>query len=331
MLNQQIQPSVDDRQAELDVEAGRKVLARESDAIKQLADSLNGEFSRAITLFSTITGRVIVSGMGKSGHIGRKIAASMASTGTPAQYVHPGEASHGDLGMITHDDAILAISNSGETNELRDLLEYAKRSKIPLVAITSRPDSTLASYSDIALILPDEPEAGELRLAPTTSTAMTLALGDALTIALLERKGFTPEKFHNFHPGGKLGRQLQRVSDLMHSIGETPLTSRDTRMQDAIVIMAEKPFGCVGVVDSQGRLQGIVTDGDLRRHMSPDLLDKAVGDIMKSNPITTSPDALAMEVIGMMNEKKIGAIFVTEGDKAVGIAHLHDFLRAGIS
>ena len=331
MLNQQFKQNEDTRQAERDVEAGRKVLDRESDAIKRLSEALDGAFSAAVAMFSGIKGRVIVSGMGKSGHIGRKIAASMASTGTPAQYVHPGEASHGDLGMITHDDVILAISNSGETNELRDMLEYAKRSSIPLVAITSRQDSTLANYADIALILPDEPEAGELRLAPTTSTAMTLALGDALTIALLERKGFTPEKFHNFHPGGKLGRQLQRVSDLMHDFAETPLTTRETRMQDAIVIMAEKPFGCVGVLDEDGQLQGIVTDGDLRRHMSPDLLDRAIGDIMKPDPITTTPDALAMEVINIMNERKISAIFVMEGGKPVGIAHLHDFLRAGIS
>ncbi len=317
-------------QKEIDVSAGQRVLAMEAEALVALSNSLNGDFSDAVSLLFKVKGRVIISGMGKSGHIGRKIAATMASTGTPAQFVHPGEASHGDLGMITSDDAILAMSNSGETKELSDLLYYAKRFSIPLIGITSRPNSTLASNADIALILPDMPEAATMGLAPTTSTTMTLALGDALAVALMERKGFTAQDFQKFHPGGKLGQQLLHVRDLMHGENELPICSETTKMRDAVVIMAEKRFGCVGVTNGEGKLLGIVTDGDLRRHMAPDLLDKNATDIMTISPVTILADSLAAEALSQMNESKITAIFVTSDNIPVGIAHVHDFLRAGV-
>ncbi|WP_420548812.1 KpsF/GutQ family sugar-phosphate isomerase [Curvivirga sp.] len=317
-------------QKETDVNAGRRVLTLESEALQSLSDSLNGDFSDAVTLLFNVKGRVIISGMGKSGHIGRKIAATMASTGTPAQFVHPGEASHGDLGMITNEDAVIAISNSGETKELSDLIYFAKRFSIPMIGITSKAGSTLAKNSDIPIILPAMPEAATMGLAPTTSTTMTLALGDALSVALMERKGFTAQDFHTFHPGGKLGQQLLRVEDLMHDSNELPLCSSGTKMRDAIVIMAEKRFGCVGITDNQGNLSGIVTDGDLRRHMAPNLLDQSADSIMTPNPITITPSSLAAEALTLMNESKITAVFVTDGKKPVGIAHVHDFLRAGV-
>ena len=331
MLNQPLPSSENDDQAETDIIAGRRVLDIEAAALTKLSHALNGDFATAVELLSRVKGRVIVTGMGKSGHIGRKIAATMASTGTPAQYVHPGEASHGDLGMITQDDAILAMSNSGETQELGDLLQFSKRYAIPLVGITSKAGSTLAQAADVALILPEAPEAGAIGLAPTTSTTMTLALGDAISIALLERKGFSAQDFHIFHPGGKLGRQLVRVRDLMHIGDEIPLSDGNLLMREAILIMAEKRFGCIGVLNSEGQLAGIVTDGDLRRHMEKNILDLKVSDIMTEGPVTTTPETMAAEVINQMNDAKIGAIFVTENGKPVGIAHLHDFLRAGIS
>ncbi|MDX1738933.1 MAG: KpsF/GutQ family sugar-phosphate isomerase [Alphaproteobacteria bacterium] len=317
-------------QKETDVAAARRVLKLEGEAIHALSDSLNGDFSDAVSLLESIKGRVIISGMGKSGHIGRKIAATLASTGTPAQFVHHGEASHGDLGMITGDDVILAMSNSGETRDLSDLIYYAKRFEIPLVAITSRPESTLAQNANISLILPDMPEAAAMGLAPTTSTTMTLALGDALAITLMERKGFTAQDFHTFHPGGKLGQQLLKVSDLMHKEDELPLCDASTLMRDAIVIMAEKRFGCVGIKTPENQLAGIITDGDLRRHMSPNLLDKTAGEIMTQNPITIQTASLAAEALALMNQSKITAVFVTENGKLAGIAHMHDFLRAGV-
>lgn len=317
-------------QKSTDVTAGRRVLDLEAKALSALSESLNGDFFEAVSILFNVKGRVIVSGMGKSGHIGRKIAATMASTGTPAQFVHPGEASHGDLGMITSDDAVLAMSNSGETRELSDLLYYAKRFSIPVIGITARDNSSLSKNSDIALILPNMPEAATMGLAPTTSTTMTLAMGDALAVALMERKGFTAQDFQTFHPGGKLGQQLLRVEDLMHGNSELPLCIENTLMRDAIVIMAEKRFGCVGITNQAGELQGIVTDGDLRRHMAPDLLDKTVAEIMTKAPVTISPNSLAAACLSQMNESKITAIFVTDEQKPVGIAHVHDFLRAGV-
>ncbi|MCK5620971.1 MAG: KpsF/GutQ family sugar-phosphate isomerase, partial [Alphaproteobacteria bacterium] len=257
-----------------DLDSARRVLRLEAEGIGALAESLGDAFIAALDLLHDVKGRAIVTGMGKSGHVARKIAATMASTGTPAQYVHPGEASHGDLGMITPADVVLALSNSGETSELRDLLEYTRRNAIPLIAITSRAGSTMDEMADVTLLLPATPEACPMGLAPTTSTTASLALGDALAVSLLERKGFSPQDFQVFHPGGKLGQTLLRVSDLMHKGDAMPLCAADTPMKEAILAITAKSFGCVGVLDADGRLTGVVTDGDLRRHMEFDLLNQ---------------------------------------------------------
>ncbi len=319
-----------DAASERDIDAARRVLRLESEALRTMADTLDGSFSQAISLLDGVEGRVIVSGMGKSGHIARKIAATLASTGTPSHYVHPGEASHGDLGMIAADDAVLALSNSGETPELSDLLVYCKRFSIPLLAITGRAGSTLCEAANVCLLLPPVAEACPMGLAPTTSTTAALALGDALAVALLERRGFTAEDFQVLHPGGKLGKTLLRVADLMHDGDELPLISVDAAMSDALLTMTTKHFGCVGVLDGGGRLRGIVTDGDLRRHMSPDLLAQRIVNIMTANPKTIRPQALAAEALGMMNANNITSLFVVEDDVPRGILHVHDCLRAGI-
>jgi len=281
---------------------------------------------------ASATGRVVVSGMGKSGLIGRKIAATLASTGTPALFVHPAEASHGDLGMIVAGDAVLALSNSGETAELADLVAHARRFGLPLVGITARADSTLARAADVALILPRAAEACPMGLAPTTSTTMQVALGDALAVALLTRRGFTAADFRQIHPGGRLGARLRRVRDLMHTGDAMPLASPDMKMATALVRMTEKRFGCLGITDADGRLRGIITDGDLRRAMGPDLLDRSARDVMTPSPRTIGPDALAVEALHDMNahERPITALFVVdEAGRALGILHLHDLLRAG--
>ncbi|MCK5275100.1 MAG: KpsF/GutQ family sugar-phosphate isomerase, partial [Alphaproteobacteria bacterium] len=248
-----------------------------------------------------------------------------------AQYVHPGEASHGDLGMITPADVVLALSNSGETSELRDLLEYTRRNAIPLIAITSRAGSTMDEMADVTLLLPATPEACPMGLAPTTSTTASLALGDALAVSLLERKGFSPQDFQVFHPGGKLGQTLLRVSDLMHKGDAMPLCAADTPMKEAILAITAKSFGCVGVLDADGRLTGVVTDGDLRRHMEFDLLNQPAGDVMTADPKTIRPQALAAEAVAVMNKYSITGLFVVEDGKPAGILHIHDCLRAGIA
>jgi len=314
-----------------DLEAGRRVLAAEAEALAQLGRMLDASFTRALDLLAATTGRVVVSGMGKSGLVGRKIAATLASTGTPAQYVHPGEASHGDLGMIAEGDAILALSNSGETPELADLLAHSRRFAIPLVAVTARAGSTLAQTADVALILPGMPEACPMGLAPTTSTTAMLALGDALAVALLGRKGFTAEQFRVFHPGGKLGKQLQRVADLMHGVADMPIVQLGARMGDALIVMTARGFGCAVVVDAEGRLCGIVTDGDLRRHMSPQLLNRHVEQVMNQAPKTIRPAALAAEALGTMNDRKVTQLVVVEDDRPVGMVRMHDLLRAGVA
>jgi arabinose-5-phosphate isomerase len=331
----------EDAVQERDLAAGRAVLTAEAEALGALAAGLDARFASALDILEAATaetgagsgpGRVIVSGMGKSGHVGRKIAATLASTGTPAQFVHPGEASHGDLGMITERDAVIAISNSGETWELTDLIQHVKRFRIPLVAITSRAESTLARAADVALVLPDRPEAGAIGLAPTTSTTMTLALGDALSVALLERKGFTAGDFRVLHPGGKLGRQLAKVADFMHCGDELPLVGTGARMDEAVLTITSKHFGCVGIVDGGGTLCGIITDGDLRRNMARDLTEQAAADVMTRNPVTVTPEMLAAEALNMMNTRKITAVFVVaDGGKPAGIVHIHDFLRAGVA
>lgn len=322
--------SADTDDAGRDIEAARRVLRLESEALRTMAGALDGQFSQAVSLLASVSGRVIVSGMGKSGHIARKIAATLASTGTPAHYVHPGEASHGDLGMITAADAVLAISNSGETPELSDLLVYCKRFAIPLLAITGRAGGTLCDAANVCLLLPAVAEACPMGLAPTTSTTATLALGDALSVALLERRGFTADDFQVLHPGGRLGRGLLRVSDLMHGGDELPTVGADTLMADALLTMTNKRFGCVGVLDGEGRLYGIVTDGDLRRKMSDDLLSQRVTDVMTASPKSIRPQALAAEALGMMNANNITSLFVVEDRKPRGILHVHDCLRAGI-
>lgn len=315
-----------------DLASARRTLRTEAAALDALAAGLDQSFSRAVDLLSRPDeGRVIVTGMGKSGHVGRKIAATMASTGTPAYYVHPGEASHGDLGMITRHDAVLALSNSGETPELNDIIDYCKRFRLPLVAIVGRSRSTLAEAADAALILPPIAEACPLGLAPTTSTTASMALGDALAVALLERRDFSPTDFQVFHPGGKLGRRLLTVADLMHGGDSLPLASVATPMAEALVEMTSKSFGCVGVIGDDGRLLGVLTDGDLRRHMNPHLLESAVSEIMTKNPKTTRSNVFAAEALHLINSLSITSLFVVDDEgRPVGIAHVHDFLRAGV-
>ena len=323
---------VTDREA--DVAVGRRVLHLEAEGLTALAASLGESFVAALDILSGAKHRVIVTGMGKSGHVANKLAATLASTGTPAQFVHPAEAGHGDLGMITHEDAVIALSNSGKTAELADVLAHCARFSIPLIGITSQSESTLAQTADVALLLPAEAaEACPMGLAPTTSTTMMLALGDALSVALLERKGFSPQDFQILHPGGTLSRKLLRVSDIMHGSRELPLCGAELGMDEAILIMTRFSFGCVGVVDGERRLIGVVTDGDLRRHMSSDLLHRTVGDVMTPSPKTVGPDILAAEALGLMNaeQRPITSLFVVDEGRPVGILHIHDCLRAGVA
>lgn len=327
--------------AATDLDVARSVLATEAAALRALSAFLDGTFERAVDLLAAVAGRVVVSGMGKSGHVARKIAATLSSTGTPALFVHPAEASHGDLGMIVAGDAVLALSNSGETPELADMVAHARRFALPLVAITARANSALAKEADVALLLPGAPEACPMGLAPTTSTTMQIALGDALAVALLTRRGFTATDFRQIHPGGRLGARLRRVRDFMHTGADMPLSGADTPMSAALVLMTEKRFGCLGIVDGAGRLAGIVTDGDLRRSMGPDLLDRRAGDVMTPCPRTIGPDALAVEALRRMNEgpRPITTLFVVHeaatagkaGPCPIGILHIHDLLRAGVA
>lgn len=320
-------------QATADLASARSVLTAEADALRALSDKLDGDFVKALDLLSRDgAGRVIVTGMGKSGHVARKIAATMASTGTPAMYVHPGEASHGDLGMITRHDAVLALSNSGETPELSDVVAFTRRFDIPLVSITSRAGSSLATAADQALILPDVGEACPMGLAPTTSTTLMLALGDALAVALLERNNFSASDFKTFHPGGKLGQKLSKVADLMHPAENLPLVKRTTPMGETLLVMTNKTFGCVAVVEEDGRLAGIITDGDLRRHLEPSLFSRTAQELMTQNPKTTRPNALAAEAVRVMNARSITSLFVVDdAGKPVGLLHIHDCLRAGLA
>jgi arabinose-5-phosphate isomerase len=311
--------------------AAQRVLTQEADALMSLARDLDERVGRALDILAGVTGRVIVTGMGKSGHIARKIAATFASTGTPAQFVHPAEASHGDLGMVAMGDAVVALSNSGETFELADIVSHTRRWSIPLIAITANAGSTLGAAADVTLVLPKVGEAGSMAIAPTTSTTMMLALGDALAVALLERKGFSAEDFRALHPGGKLGQKLLRVADLMHVGRELPLISVESGMQEAILEMTAKTFGCVGAVAADGRLAGIITDGDLRRHMGVDLMHRTVREVMTARPRTIRAGALAAEALHVMNEKSITSLFVLEDGKPVGIVRLHDCLKAGVA
>jgi arabinose-5-phosphate isomerase len=313
--------------------SARRVIAREAEALLALGPALGDSFADAVDLILATKGRVIVSGMGKSGHIGRKIAASLASTGTPAHFVHPAEASHGDLGMLAQGDVVLVLSNSGETPELADLIAHTRRFGIPMIGVAGRADSTLIRRADVGLVLPDVPEACDTGFVPTTSTAMTLALGDALAVALMEHRRFTPQRFRDFHPGGKLGARLQTVADLMHTGDEVPLVPAETPMGEALLTITRKGFGVTGVTGPDGRLQGIVTDGDLRRNMEG-LLARTAAEVMTPSPRTISPTALAEEALAQMNARKITCLFVVDPDgagHAVGILHIHDCLRAGVA
>jgi len=315
-----------------DIAVARRVIRAEIDGLEQLAQTLESSFGEALDLCAATRGRIVVTGIGKSGHVARKIAATLASTGTQAQFVHPAEASHGDLGMIGVEDAILALSNSGESEELTDIVAYSRRFEIPLIAITAGPNSILAEAADAVLLVPRAAEACPMGLAPTTSTTMMMALGDALAIALLERKGFSTEDFRMFHPGGRLGRKLLRVRDIMHGGDTVPLIDPDAPMSEALLIMTAKSFGCVGVCSPGGRLVGVITDGDLRRHMDDDLLSRRVSEIMHPNPKTTTPGSFAAEALGLMNRFAITALFVVDdGQCPTGFLHLHDCLRAGIA
>jgi len=311
------------------VDTAARVLRIEAEALLTLAATLPADFNATVDLLFASKGRVILSGIGKSGHIARKIAATLSSTGTPAYFVHAAEASHGDLGTITPTDIVIALSNSGETTELGDLIAHTRRFAIPLVAICGRDQSTLAQAADLRLILPPAPEACPMGLAPTTSTTMALALGDALAVALMERRGFEPEHFRTFHPGGRLGARLARVGQLMRGGTDLPLVSPCTPMDETLLVMTQKGFGTAGVVD-QGRLIGVITDGDLRRNMAG-LMTRTAADVATLSPLTAPPEMLAVEAVALMNARKITLLFVTDAEgQPLGILHIHDCLRAGV-
>ena len=312
------------------LDTARRVIPEEAAGLEALANGLGDGFAEAVQMILSAKGRIIVSGIGKSGHIARKIAATLASTGTPAQFVHPAEASHGDLGMVTEGDIVLALSNSGEAPELANLVAYTRRFRIPLIALSSRPGSTLATQADVRVNIPQLGEACGHGVVPTISTTMSLAVGDALAIALMEARNFTPENFREFHPGGKLGARLAKVEDLMHDGDEIPLTTPETLMSETLLIISEKGLGVVGLTNDDGTLAGIITDGDLRRHMDG-LLEKTARDVMTENPTTIEPSALAEEAVAIMNEKQITCLFVVESSgKPVGVLKIQDCLRAGV-
>jgi arabinose-5-phosphate isomerase len=319
-----------------DFAAARRVLRFAGEALSELSNGLDAAFSQAVDVLFAVRGRVVVSGMGKSGHVGRKIAATLSSTGTPAQFVHPGEASHGDMGALTRADAVLILSYRGETSELSDLVTYAKRYGIPLIGMASNSESTLLKAANVALVLPQAQEACPLGLAPTTSTTMMLALGDALAVALMERRGFSADQYRDLHPGGSLGRALIRVQDLMHTGERMPLVKSDAVMRDVIISMTAGGFGVAGVLDGDGALAGIITDGDLRRHMEPGLLDRRASEVMTRAPKTIAPGVLAAEALALMNDGKqrVTCFFVVEEGaspkRPIGILHVHDCLRAGL-
>lgn len=314
-----------------DLKSAQRTIDKEIEALRMMENELDGSLSHALDIMERTSGRVIITGMGKSGHVARKIAATMASTGTPSFFVHPGEASHGDLGMLTKNDAVIAISNSGETKELSDIIIYCKRYGIPLISMTKNPDSALGRAGDVLLKLPDDGEACPLGLAPTSSTTATMVLGDILSVCMLERKGFSKTDFKQRHPGGKLGAFLQKVTDLMHKGDELPLVNENASMEEALLTMTSKMLGCVGIVNTQGELVGIITDGDLRRCMNPDILKEKASQVMTRNPKTITPDILVAEALGIMNNtgKGITQLFALENNKPVGVIHIHDCLRAG--
>jgi arabinose-5-phosphate isomerase len=312
------------------IRTAKKVIATEINGLQSISDWLGDDFVKAVQILKNCKGKIILSGMGKSGHIGNKISATFASTGSPAFFVHPGEASHGDLGMIAQDDVVILLSNSGETSELTDIVDYSRRFSIPLISIVRRERSALVTASDVALILPEVEEACTVN-APTTSTTMMLALGDALAVALLEEKSFTKEEYRVFHPGGKLGAALLRVKDLMHNGEELPVVSSNDIMSEVLIEMSQKGFGCAAVVDSAMTLEGIITDGDLRRHMSTEMVSQPAKNIMTRNPVTTTETTLASAVLAIMQERTITSLMVLDKKGILrGIVHIHDLLRAGV-
>lgn len=311
------------------IAAGKTVLNAEADALRILSDSLDARFAEAVQMILNTRGRLVVAGIGKSGHVGRKIAATFASTGTPAYFVHAAEASHGDMGMIVAEDMCLLLSKSGETNELSDLVSYTRRFGISLISITGNAESTLARKSDLALILPDVPEVCAIGMAPTTSTTLSLALGDALAVAVMRQRGFDPARFHLFHPGGKLGAQFLRVGELMYRGDALPLVDEATPMDEVLMRMTGTGYG-VAIVTQGDLLCGIITDGDLRRNMDG-LMARRAGDVATRSPKTITPDALVSEAVMMMNGNKINALCVVdEGRRVQGMIRLHDCLRAGV-
>ncbi len=313
-----------------EVKSGRVTIDQEIKGLEAVREALDDVFVRAVDMLFECHGRVIITGMGKSGHVARKIAATMASTGTPAHFVHPAEASHGDMGMIAKEDVIVMLSNSGETNELEDMIGYAKRFSIPLIGIVRRAESTLVDAADIPIILPDIAEASPTG-APTTSTIMMMAYGDALAMALLEKRGFTRDDFKVFHPGGRLGKGLLKVADLMHPAEQLPLVKAEELMKDVLLVMTSKSFGCAGVTDKEGQLIGVITDGDLRRHAESDFLRFKAEEVMTANPKVITEKALAAEALHDMNEFSITSLFVVnEKQQPVGLIHIHDCLRAGV-
>ena len=324
--------AVQQSQKELDRLSAIRTIDSEIKAIEELKHSLDSSsLTQALDFMQNSKGRIIITGMGKSGHIGKKIAASLASTGTPSFFVHPAEASHGDLGMITEDDVVIAISNSGESRELIDILNYCKRFGIKLVAITKNAESSLGKAGDVVLLLPNNGEACPLGLAPTSSTTATLVLGDILTIGMIERKGFSKEDFNDRHPGGKLGSILKRVSDLMHTGQDMPILDENSNMQAVLLEMTSKRLGCVGFINQTGDLTGILTDGDLRRCLSSKILEEKAVDLMTKNPKTIVPNAMSAEALKIMHDKKITNLFVVENNKPVGVIHIHDLLINGVA
>ena len=311
------------------VATARRVLAVEADALTRMAQTLGPPFAAVVDVLAAIRGRVVLTGVGKSGHVARKITATLASTGTPALFVHATEASHGDLGMIGAEDAVLALSKTGETKELADVIAYAKRFAIPLIGMTADAASALGRAADHLLLLPDAPEAADALNAPTTSTTLQMALGDAVAVALLERRGFTPHDFRTFHPGGKLGAALRSVGDLMHRGEEVPLVAADLPMPQVLLVMTEKRFGVAGVVDADGRLAGVITDGDLRRKIDG-LMAHSAAEVMTPSPLVVAPDVLAGEALSLM-QGRITVLFVVEDGRPVGVLHIHDLLRGGVA
>lgn len=320
------------------IASARRVIETEVNGLRQMQEGFGDAFVQAVEMMCPIKnqkGRIIISGMGKSGHIGQKMAATFSSTGTPSFFVHPSEASHGDLGMLTEDDLLITISNSGESREMGDIISFSRRYGIPMIAITSNSNSSMAQAADLTLLIPDKskaPEACPLGLAPTTSTTLTIAMGDALAVALIEKRGFTMQDFKDHHPGGKLGNVLLKVEDIMAKGDAVPLINPEAKMSDALVVMTAKSYGCLGVVDKAGKLLGVITDGDLRRHMSPDLVNKSVQEIMTKNPKTIIPHLLGVEAVAYMNANKITNVFVVDADgNPVGLLHLHHLLQVGIA